>query len=99
MSPLFMRAESYLNRKTRKPDYSATGYFLSEKFDGQGKFIRRYVPELASCADKWIHAPWLMPAHEQERSGIVIGQHYPAPIVDHAAARIKSLALYQAATG
>ncbi len=71
----------------------------SEKFDGQGKFIRRYVPELASCADKWIHAPWLMPAHEQERSGIVIGQHYPAPIVDHAAARIKSLALYQAASG
>jgi DNA ligase-1 len=35
MSPLFMRAESYVNRKTRQPDYSATGYFLSEKFDGQ----------------------------------------------------------------
>ena len=70
----------------------------SEKFDAQGKFIRRYVPELTHCADKWIHAPWLMPRQEQQRCGVVISQHYPAPVVDHAAARIKTLALYQEAS-
>lgn len=69
----------------------------SEKFDAQAKFIRRYVPELNNCPDKWIHAPWLMPVHEQQRFGVLIGQHYPAPIVDHATARLKTLALYKEA--
>jgi deoxyribodipyrimidine photo-lyase len=66
----------------------------SEKFDEKGKFIRHYIPELARCPDKWIHAPWLMPATEQLSCAIVIGQTYPAPIVDHALARVKTLALY-----
>jgi deoxyribodipyrimidine photo-lyase len=67
----------------------------SGKFDAQGKFIRRYVPELAACNDKWLHAPWLMPTGEQQRCGIIIGTSYPAPIVDHAVARVRTLALYQ----
>jgi deoxyribodipyrimidine photo-lyase len=69
----------------------------SEKFDDKGSFIRRYVPELANYPDKWIHAPWLMPAAEQRRCEVVIGQDYPAPVVDHALARIKTLALFQEA--
>ncbi len=71
----------------------------SEKFDDKGAFIRRYIPELARCPDKWIHAPWLMPAAEQLRCGVVLGRDYPAPVVDHALARIKTLALFQEATG
>lgn len=69
----------------------------SENFDGQGRFIRRYVPELAGCADRFIHAPWLMPAAEQARCGVLIGRDYPAPIVDHGVARVKALALFKAA--
>jgi deoxyribodipyrimidine photo-lyase len=69
----------------------------SEKFDKEGKFIRRYLPALEHCPNKWIHAPWLMPASEQEKCGVNIGKNYPVPIVDHALARIKTLALYQEA--
>jgi deoxyribodipyrimidine photo-lyase len=67
----------------------------SRKFDAQGKFIRRFIPELTNCTDKFIHAPWLMPATEQTRCGAVIGQDYPAPIVDHGVARIKTLKLFK----
>ncbi len=68
----------------------------SERFDAEGKFIRKYVSELAACDNKKIHAPWLMTALEQQATGVIIGRHYPAPVVDHAAARIKTLALYAA---
>lgn len=67
----------------------------SKNFDAQGKFIRRYVPELAHCTDKWIHTPWLMPAAEQQRCAVLIGRDYPAPIVDHAVAREQTLALFK----
>ncbi|WP_265945189.1 cryptochrome/photolyase family protein [Dechloromonas sp. A34] len=66
----------------------------SEKFDPEGRFIRRYVPELAAVPDKYIHSPWRMSQDEQERAGVVIGRDYPGPIVDHAQAREKTLARY-----
>ena len=66
----------------------------SEKFDPEGKFIRRYVPELAKVANKYIHAPWLMSRAEQEACGVVIGRNYPGPVVDHARARETTLARY-----
>ena len=67
----------------------------SERFDAEGKFIRRYVPELGHVNTKHIHAPWLMSADEQQRAGCVIGRDYPAPVVEHAKAREVALALFK----
>lgn len=63
----------------------------SQKYDPQGRFIRRYLPELARVSEKFIHAPWGMPAAEQRRTRCAIGQDYPAPIVDHAVQRARVL--------
>lgn len=70
----------------------------SEKFDPNGKFIRKYLPELVSCGDKEIHAPWLIPPLRQQSITVVIGKDYPAPIVDHAAQRALALDLYKTCT-
>ncbi len=67
----------------------------SEKFDGKGKFIRKYVPELTALSDKEIHAPWLMSSIRQEELNMLIGKNYPAPIVDHATQRNLALDLYK----
>ena len=70
----------------------------SKKFDAEGTFIRRYVPELAAVPVKFIHAPWAMPPGEQAACGCVIGHDYPAPVVDHAVQRERALALYKKAS-
>jgi len=67
----------------------------SEKFDPHGKFIRNYVPELAACDEKEIHAPWKIPAARQRMLGMEICKTYPAPIVEHAIQREYALALYK----
>ncbi len=66
----------------------------SERFDPEGRFIRHYVPELAAVADRFIHAPWLMSPSEQSACGVSIGKDYPLPIVEHSAARKRTLERY-----
>jgi deoxyribodipyrimidine photo-lyase len=66
----------------------------SEKFDSEGKFIRRYLPQLAALGNKSIHAPWQAKPLELAAAGIVLGVDYPEPIVDHAHARAKTLLRY-----
>jgi deoxyribodipyrimidine photo-lyase len=66
----------------------------SERFDPQGTFIRRYLPELAKVPDRFVHAPWQMSALEQHACGVVIGRDYAAPIVDHHRARGGALELF-----
>ena len=65
----------------------------SKKFDPDGAYIRKYVPELKTVAQKWVHEPHLMTPDEQARSGCRIGVDYPAPLVDHRQARQEFLDL------
>ena len=66
----------------------------SEKFDAQGKFIKRYVPQLAGLSARAIHAPWLAKPVELAAADVQLGRDYPLPIVDHAQARALTLQRY-----
>jgi deoxyribodipyrimidine photo-lyase len=66
-----------------------------KKFDPEGVYVRRYVPELSSVPVTLIHEPWKMSRQEQEAVACRIGRDYPAPIVDHGEQRILTMKLYK----
>lgn len=67
-----------------------------QRFDPEGDYVRRWIPELARLEPRHIHAPWEAPDAALEKAGIVLGKTYPRPIVDHAEARARFLAVANA---
>jgi deoxyribodipyrimidine photo-lyase len=70
-----------------------------EKFDPDGAYVRRWVPELAHLPTRIIHRPWSATPIELESAGVELGKSYPEPIVDHRIARERALAAYAKVRG
>ena len=66
-----------------------------EKFDPDGKFVSRYVPELKNVPAKCIHQPWKLGDLDLSGMGVVLGRDYPAPIIEHSAGRKRALVAFQ----
>lgn len=66
----------------------------SEKFDSEGKFIRRYLPQLSGLNARHIHAPWKLTPIELKGANLTLGIDYPYPIIEHDVARKKTLERY-----
>lgn len=66
----------------------------SEKFDSEGKFIRRYLPQLSGLNARHIHAPWKLTPIELKGANLALGIDYPYPIIEHDVARKKTLERY-----
>ena len=71
----------------------------SEKFDAQGRFIRRYLPQLAALPDAALHAPWAARPVDLAAAKVVIGRDYPQPVVLHDEARARTLARFAVVKG
>jgi deoxyribodipyrimidine photo-lyase len=62
-----------------------------QKFDVQGNYIRRWVPELTKVPARWIHQPWSAPSEALAECSVKLGRDYPLPIVEHTNARARAL--------
>jgi deoxyribodipyrimidine photo-lyase len=69
------------------------------RFDPDGRYVRRWCPELRHVPDDKLPEPWTMTDDEQEAAGCRIGRDYPEPVVDHAAARRRAIERYRAVAG
>ncbi len=62
-----------------------------QKFDPQGHYTKRFVPELKNLPEKYLHMPWEAPSGVLKKAGVLLGETYPLPIVDHKTARARAL--------
>lgn len=62
-----------------------------QKFDPRGDYVKRFVPELSALPAKYVHAPWEAPSGILQGAGIVLGETYPLPVVEHKAGRARAL--------
>lgn len=62
-----------------------------EKFDPEGEYVKKWVPELKKMPSKWIHKPWEAPQEVLKLADLTLGENYPEPLVDHDKARKKAL--------
>lgn len=81
--------------------YDAAPYFRifnpvtqGQKFDPCGKYVREFIPELAALPDKYLFSPWEAPATILSAAGVILGQHYPKPIVDLKTSRESALGAF-----
>ncbi len=65
------------------------------KFDPEGAYVKKYVPELSGVPARYVHAPWEMPESAARESGVRIGRDYPSPVVDHSEERKNALGRYR----
>ena len=65
------------------------------RFDPDAAYVRRWVPELGGLPAEWAQAPWRATPEALARAGVVLGETYPAPLVDHGEARRRALAAYR----
>ncbi|WP_245500829.1 deoxyribodipyrimidine photo-lyase [Rhizobium sp. BK251] len=66
-----------------------------EKFDPNGEYVRRFVPELANLEDRFIHRPFDAPTAALRKAGVTLDRTYPRPVVDHGVAREHALQVYK----
>jgi deoxyribodipyrimidine photo-lyase len=66
-----------------------------EKFDAEGGYVRKWIPEIARLSNQYIYRPWEASEIELKGAGIVLGKDYPKPIVDHKEARERALRAYE----
>lgn len=67
-----------------------------EKFDAEGAYVKRYLPELSKLPATIIHKPWTLTSDEQIKYGVILGKTYPHPIVDHSVQRARYLGMMRA---
>jgi deoxyribodipyrimidine photo-lyase len=65
------------------------------KFDPEGEYVRRWVPELGRLSNDVLHLPWEAAPHVLADARVVLGKTYPAPMVDHGRARDRAMAAWR----
>lgn len=65
-----------------------------ERFDKEGRYVRRWVPELEGLPDKWLHNPWEAPAEVLRDASVELGKTYPRPIIDLKKGRERALQIW-----